>query len=184
MTIRIVFETHSTSTDNEAGIASGWSDSPLSDLGREQARSLGERRRNDGIAAVFSSDLQRAGETARIAFEGSDVPILRDWRLRECDYGDLNGAPRAEVHRERAGFLAEPYPGGESWQQAVARNARIFEDIARWDGRRVLLVGHRATLLTCEHLLAGVPLEQLVATEGTWQKGWEYTLEPAGRSAR
>lgn len=177
MAVQIVFETHATSTDNEAGIASGWSDCPLSELGRQQARLLGERRRDDGIAVVFSSDLRRAAETAAIAFEGAQIPILHDWRLRECDYGDLNGAPTAEAHADRPRYLDEPYPGGESWRQAVARNARFFADLARWDGRRVLLVGHRATILTCEHLLAGVPLEELVATEGTWQPGWEYRLE-------
>jgi broad specificity phosphatase PhoE len=178
MTIELVFETHSTSMDNERGIASGWSDCLLSDLGRQQARLLGERRRNDGIAVVFSSDLRRAAETANIAFEGTPVPILLDWRLRECDYGELNGAPRAEVHADRAGHLDEPYPGGESWRQAVSRVGRFLGDLpTRWDGRRVLLIGHRATVLACEHLLAGASLEQLVLTEGSWQPGWEYTLE-------
>jgi broad specificity phosphatase PhoE len=176
MAIEIVFETHSTSTDNESGIASGWSDCTLSDLGRQQARALGERRRDDGISVVFSSDLRRAVETAAIAFEGTQVPVLHDWRLRECDYGDLNGAPRAEVHSGRSNHLDEPYPRGESWRQAVARNGRVFENLARWDGRRVLLIGHRATFLACQHLLGGVPLEELVATEGTWQPGWEFVL--------
>lgn len=177
MAVQIVFETHATSTDNEAGIASGWSDCPLSELGRQQARSLGERRRDDGIAVVFSSDLRRAAETAEIAFAGVQVPILHDWRLRECDYGDLNGAPIAEVS-DRASHLDEPYPGGESWRQAVARNARLFADLAHWDGRRVIVIGHRATILACEHMLGGVPLEELVAAEGAWQPGWDYLLEP------
>jgi 2,3-bisphosphoglycerate-dependent phosphoglycerate mutase len=176
MPIQIVFETHSTSTDNEAGIASGWSDCPLSEIGRQQAESLGERRRDDGIAVVFSSDLRRAAETARIAFEGTQIPILRDWRLRECDYGELNGQPRRAVHSDRTRYLDEPYPRGESWRQAVARNASVLADLVRWDGRRVLLIGHRATIWACEHLLGGVPLEDLAAAEPPWQKGWEYRL--------
>ena len=66
---------------------------------------LGERRRDDGIAAVFSSDLRRAVETAEVAFSGSDVPVLLDWRLRECDYGDHTRAPATEHIRDRARFL-------------------------------------------------------------------------------
>src|SRR6478735_402166 len=64
MSIEIVFETHSTSEDNERGVASGWAHSRLSDIGQQQARALGERRQADGIDVVFSSDLRRAVETA------------------------------------------------------------------------------------------------------------------------
>jgi hypothetical protein len=58
--IQVVFETHSTSADNERGVASGWSHSRLSARGRNFAREPGRRRRHDGIDAVFSSDLRRA----------------------------------------------------------------------------------------------------------------------------
>ena len=75
MTVRIVFETHSTTQDNEVGIATGWLPGRLSALGREQAAELGRRRTDDGIGAVFSSDLARATETATIAFAGSGIPV-------------------------------------------------------------------------------------------------------------
>ena len=78
MTIQIVYETHSISEDNERGIASGWSHSRLSERGRTLAQTLGERRRGDGIQAVFVSDLERAVETTRIAFADSDIPIFQD----------------------------------------------------------------------------------------------------------
>ena len=67
----IVFETHSTSTDNEAGIATGWLGGELSAAGREQARLLGGRRRCDAIDTVLVSDLARAGATAHKAIVGS-----------------------------------------------------------------------------------------------------------------
>ena len=56
----LIFETHATSLDNEAGLASGWFDTDLSAAGESQARALGTRRRDDDLAAVFSSDLSRA----------------------------------------------------------------------------------------------------------------------------
>jgi broad specificity phosphatase PhoE len=89
--VEIVYETHATSTDNEAGIATGWLDGELSATGRRQGLELGERRCRTGLAVVFTSDLARTVQTAEFAFAGSDLPIHRDQRLRECNYGRLNG---------------------------------------------------------------------------------------------
>jgi Histidine phosphatase superfamily (branch 1) len=52
--LRLVYETHATSLDNEEGLASGWFDAALSPTGVEQARTLGARRREDHLAVVFS----------------------------------------------------------------------------------------------------------------------------------
>jgi 2,3-bisphosphoglycerate-dependent phosphoglycerate mutase len=178
--ITVVFETHSISEDNELGVASGWSHSRLSDRGRRQALELGERRRDDGIAAVFSSDLRRAVETADIAFASDGPPILLDWRLRECDYGERNGDP-AEAHgRDRAAHVDEPFPGGESWRQAITRVGGFLEDLSsRWDDTRVLVIGHVATRWGLDHYVGGVPLEDLVNEIFEWRPGWEYRLDGA-----
>jgi len=177
MTPSLVFETHSTTVDNERGVATGWMPGELSERGRSQAAELGRRRRNDGHSAVFCSDLARAKDTARIAFTGTSVPVLLDWRLRECDYGRRTGMPAAELHAGRRDHLDVPYPGGESWRQAVQRVAWFLEDLPkRWDGQRVLVIGHVATRWGLDHWLNGTPLE-LLADEGfAWQEGWEYRL--------
>ncbi len=178
MAVRIVYETHSISEDNELGRATGWLDGRLSAEGRLQAASLGGRRRSDGLACVFSSDLGRARETVEIAFGGSSLPILLDWRLRECDYGSLNGRPTSEVQGDRVAHLDQPYPGGESWRQAVARVGRFLDDLRfRWEGQRVLVVGHAATRWALEHVVNGIPLEQLLVEAFDWQQGWEYRLD-------
>ena len=178
MAVQIVFETHQPTEDNEAGIATGWLPGKLSAFGRSQAAELGERRRDDGLDAVFSSDLARAVETIDIAFAGFDVPVLLDWRLRECDYGELNGMPRDRVHADRPARSDTPFPGGESWEQAVGRVGRFLTDLLpRWDGGRVLVVGHVATHLGLEHHLRGVALTEALSTGFTWQPGWEYVLE-------
>jgi 2,3-bisphosphoglycerate-dependent phosphoglycerate mutase len=176
MPIHIVCETHSTTEDNERGVATGWLPGRLSDLGRQQAAELGRRRRDDGIAAVFCSDLARATETAVLAFGHSGIPVLLDWRLRECDYGELNGSPAADLHAGRASHIDMPYPGGESWRQAATRVRRFVADLPlRWSGQRVLVIGHVATRWGLDHVLAGVPLETLVSASFSWQPGWEYT---------
>jgi alpha-ribazole phosphatase/probable phosphoglycerate mutase len=115
--IELVFETHSTTEDNERGYATGWLPGRLSEQGRRQARRLGQRRTGNGITAVFSSDLARAAEMASTAFGGSGIPVLHDWRLRECDYGQRNGMPAAGLRAGRREHLDQPYPGGESWRR-------------------------------------------------------------------
>ena len=175
MSVEVVFETHSTSEDNENGIATGWLPGRLSATGREHARELGERRRDDGLSVVFTSDLGRAVETAKIAFGGSSLPIVADGRLRECNYGELNGTP--EPLNDRAAHIDFPYPGGESWRQAAQRVAGFFEELRRErNGERVLVIGHSATWLGLEVVGHDRELEHLVGAPLTWQPGWEYLL--------
>lgn len=175
--ISIVFESHSTTVDNERGRATGWLPGKLSEPGRRQARDLGSRRRSEGIAAVFSSDLSRAAETVSIAFGGSGIPVLYDWRLRECDYGQCNGMSAAEVHGSRPEHLDQPYPGGESWRQAIARVGRFLDDLPlRWEDQRILVVGHIATRWGLEHFIGGATLEDLAEQSLSWREGWEYRL--------
>ncbi|MDQ1740659.1 MAG: 2,3-bisphosphoglycerate-dependent phosphoglycerate mutase [Pseudonocardiales bacterium] len=175
--IEIVFETHSWSADNDHGIATGWHPGQLSDRGRQLAAELGQRRRSDRIDAVFTSDLRRAVQTAEVAFAGSTLTILHDWRLRECDFGALNGAPAETVHRDRRRFLDEAYPGGESWRQAVDRATRFLADLPlRWTGKRVLVIGHVSTRWALDQALAGRALDTLIDSDFGWQEGWEYLL--------
>jgi 2,3-bisphosphoglycerate-dependent phosphoglycerate mutase len=175
--VEVVFETHAISVDNERGVATGWLPGELSDRGRSTAEELGERRRRDQLAAVFTSDLRRAVQTTQIAFARSEVPVFIDWRLRECDYGRLNGAAAAHVHTDRGKHLQTPYPDGESWHQAVTRVGGLLSDLpSRWSGQRVLVIGHMATRWALEHLLNGVSLKQLSREQFQWRPGWEYRI--------
>jgi len=177
MPTTIIFETHSWSEDNDRGVATGWLSGQLSERGRALARELGARRRGDDLAAVFTSDLRRAVETAELAFAQTQVPILLDWRLRECDFGELNGGPATRVHDQRRHRLITPYPDGESWEEAVRRVAGFLQDIpSRWDGTRILVIGHVATRWSLDHHLNGVALEDLIEADFAWREGWEYQL--------
>jgi alpha-ribazole phosphatase/probable phosphoglycerate mutase len=183
--IQLVYETHSLSTHNEAGIATGWLHGELSPRGRELAAELRERRRDDRIAAVFSSDRRRAFETAEIAFGNTDVPIFLDWRLRECDYGELTGGCARRVGDDVRAHVDVPWPGGESYCDVVVRMARFLDDLfLRWDGDRVLLIGHAATRWSLQHLVEGEPLEDVVGAPFEWQPGWEYLLREPGLTRR
>lgn len=178
MGLALVFETHSMTTDNERGIATGWSHGELSESGRRLAREMGDRRRGDGLLAVFTSDLLRAVETAEIAFGGSGTPVRRDARLRECNYGSLNGTSRSRMEAERSRHIDEPFPGGESYRQVVERVGRFLDELRGTlaDGR-VMVIGHSATRFALDHLLIGAPLEDLVDAPFNWRPGWLYALE-------
>ncbi len=180
MTVEIVYETHSLTTDNEMGFATGWLPGQLSEHGRRLARELGERRRADDVTAIFVSDLGRAVETATIAFAGSDIPIHRDARLRECNYGVLNGMPAVRLAAERFRHIDEPYPGGQSYRQVVAQMRDFLRDLASgWDGSKMLVISHSANKWALDCLFNGRALEELVDAPFNWQEGWIYSL-PTG----
>ena len=178
MTVEITFEYHSTSVDNEFGVASGWRDPPLSPTGRVLANELGQRREGERIDAVFPSDLRRAVETAEIAF-GNGVPLHPDRRLREYDYGTMTGAPVDQIRAERPAHADTPFPEGESLRDVAERVRAFLDDLARdYTGKRVILIGHGATKLALDHLLGGLSLEDAASQTFTWEPGYRYVLEP------
>ena len=184
MAVELVYETHSTSVDNERGTATGWLDGELSARGREQAAELGRRRRDDRVSMVYVSDLGRAVETAEIAFAGTDIPVRQDPRLRECDYGELNGAPVGEVAAVRRLHVEEPFPGGESYRQVVERTGAFLDDIAAGhDGERIVVIAHSANRWALDHLLNGAPIEELVDAPFDWQPGWLYVVNASSSAS-
>ena len=172
MPTTLIYETHATTFDNEQGRATGWLPGELSAAGRQEAVELGGRRK--GVDVVFSSDLRRAVQTVELA--GLAAPHFIDWRLRECNYGELNGAPRPELEPRRA-RVDQPFPGGQSYREVVDSTRSFLGDIRRlYDGAVVLVVAHSANRWALQHLLAEVELEELVDAPFDWQPGWVYQI--------
>ena len=115
---------------NAEGRFQGWTDVPLNDTGRAQATSLKPLLADHEFDGVWSSDLLRAIDTARIAVGEPTV----DRRLRELDFGDLEGAVWDELDGEtRAGlkeFESFQSPGGESAGVFVDRVFEFLDDLA------------------------------------------------------
>lgn len=177
MAVLVHFETHSTTLDNEAGVATGWLPGSLSEAGRFEAQALGGRILSREPAAVFSSDLGRARETFETAVDPDQIAVFYDWRLRECNYGDMNGASRAEVMGRIEDHLYEPYPGGESWNDAISRAEATVSDISRmWNGATVVIIGHVSTRWALERYVYGRTLDELINEEFAWQPGWSYMV--------
>ena len=176
--IEIWVQGHAQTIHNVEGLACGHYDVALTDAGRARARSVLRRQyASEPFDVVFTSDTQRAYETARLIFEGFAVPIIQGARLRECDYGDLAGRPRAEVEAARSVAPNVPFPNGESYQQVAERMYQFLDELAtERDQQRVMLVGHRTTVGMCDYWLQGRPLEEVV--EGAPVFTGRFALEP------
>ena len=180
--IELVFEAHGTTLDNEAHKASGWHDVELSPLGEQQSKEMGERYKGENFDIVFCSDLSRAYMSGTIAFSEAhklDPKLIYvDWRLRECDYGDMTQHPSEEVDQLKVKHITEPFPNGESYEQAGERIKSFLEDlIERFDNKRVMVIGHRATQFGIEHWINGKSYDELTTTPFKWQPGWNYKFE-------
>jgi len=183
MGLTLSYETHCVTPDNARGVVSGWQDPELSEEGRRAAAELGARRCD--VDAVLASDLRRAAQTARIAFAGTPVPVVLDRRLRECNYGSLNGCPAAELDLARPRHVDEPFAGGgQSFRDVLAATSEVLTEVAaEWDGRHVLLIAHTANKWSLDCLLLGADLADLVRRPFAWQPGWEYRIDTAPDAA-
>lgn len=174
--LTIIFESHATSLDNEAGLASGHNDVALSELGEKQAKEFGERYAGQSFDAILCSDLQRSYRTAEIAF-GDKYPIVKDELLRECDYGDMTQQPTSIVNPEKVNRISKPFPHGESFKKCCRR----IEDFLCWaeqeyEGKTIMIIGHRATQYGLEYAINHVSVKEAVTAPWQWQPGWKYEL--------
>ena len=179
MAIKIIYFVHGTTTDNAAKLCSGWKEAMLNDLGREQAENLGKlsRERGDKFDVMFTSDLKRAIESSNIAFP--KIKKLNDNRLRECNYGVLDGEHKSLVTYED--HIKTPFPNGESLEDVETRMREFVAYLrANYAGKTIGIVAHRAPQLALEVITKGISWEEANANDwrktGDWQPGWEYII--------
>ncbi len=166
---RVLLVRHGQSEWNAAGRWQGQADPPLSDLGRLQAREAA--RAVGAVDAIWSSDLQRAAETAIIIGDQIGVgPVVVDDALRERDAGEWTGLTRAQIEERDPGFLAdgERPPGWEADRDLLGRASAALARIAEAaPGGDVLVVTHAGVVFAVERSL-GVEHTRLANTEGRW----------------
>lgn len=174
--IDLWFEVHAQTYHNAADLASGHYDVALTEYGRAQAQSVVRARYADQpFDVAYTSDTQRAYDTACLILAGRAIPIVQDARLRECDYGDFEGRPRAEMEAARPAAIDAPFPHGESYRQVAERMRHFLAQLAaERDGQQVLLVGHGATLWMLEHWLREQPLATAVGLFPA--RPWRFAL--------
>ncbi len=163
--MRLILARHGETASNRAGLGLGRQDVPLTEKGRLQAQALAEALAGEEIAAVYSSPLRRAFETAAAIAAPHGLEVVPDEGLTEMDVGELDGLTFREM-RERnpefvsrwlgdeAGTLRMP-GGGESLQDVQDRAREATRRICdRHDGETVVAVTHNFVIhaLLCEAL--------------------------------
>ena len=127
MSLRLWLVRHGATDWSDAGRLNGWTDVPLNARGMIQARSLSQRLDGEEFVGVWSSDLIRATETARLTVK---EPVT-DRRLRELNFGRLEGKRwdecPAEVHQALAAFDRFEAPDGEAVAELRSRVLEFVE---------------------------------------------------------
>jgi broad specificity phosphatase PhoE len=181
--VNITYFVHGTTTDNEKGIATGWSPGKLSKLGIKQSIELGKLIKNKKFDVVFCSDLKRAVDSAKLMFN-KKVPVIQDKRLRECNYGDLTGANSKNVESLYFKRIGKPFPNGESLKDVEKRIRSFLKDLLEYyHGKNVAIVSHRSPQLALEVVLNKKSWKQAIKEDWRlkepkeWRPGWKYKLE-------
>ena len=178
MELKIMYFVHGTTVDNAVGKCSGWKQVELTDLGRERAIKLGEIQKDAGFDVIFTSDLIRAINSAKLAFP--NVKHIQDERLRECNYGDLDGQDKSLVIYEE--HIEKPFPNGESLKDVERRIDDFIKFLKdNYHGKKVGIVAHRAPQLAFEVLTKNISWEEANRNDWrkakAWQPGWEYIIK-------
>ena len=169
----------------------GHADRPLNDAGREQARELAEALSGERIDAVYTSDLQRARETAEILAARLGVEVVALQELREIDVGSWQGLTWPEIEQRHPDGAARwhrdghGWDGGETYDELGRRIVDALGEIAaRHHGQRVLVVGHGGTVRATRAFVEEVPVAEsrrrnppigncevfrVVTEDGTWR---------------
>jgi broad specificity phosphatase PhoE len=145
----------------------GQKDIPLNAEGLRQAQLLAGQLAREPFDVIYSSDLQRALQTAQVLHQGRDIPLLTDKRLREICFGEWEGEVFSEMFAKFPDRFAlsrsDPgvvmAPGGESVEQVAARTTLLADEISNlYPSGKVLIVTHGMALATLVCRANGVPL--------------------------
>jgi probable phosphoglycerate mutase len=150
----IVLARHGETTWNKERRFQGQLDVELNDTGRAQARALARAAAPEGFAALYSSPLVRARETAEIVAAELGLEVRLDDRLKEGDVGDWQGRWKADIERDEpeawAAFKAAGedfrFPGGESLAEQQRRVIAALVDITQRHELPALVVCHRGVV--------------------------------------
>jgi 2,3-bisphosphoglycerate-dependent phosphoglycerate mutase len=179
---RLVLLRHGESQWNLENRFTGWVDVPLSSRGIQEAKNAGEKLRPYRFDRAFTSVLQRANDTLRLALEvigQTNIPTEKDKALNERMYGELQGLNKAETAKKygedqvkiwRRSYDVRP-PGGESLQDTAARVLPYYERAIKphvLKDETILIAAHgnslRALVMELEQLSREQVLELNIPT--------------------
>ncbi len=162
---------HGQTEGNAQGRWQGQLDTPLTALGRAQARTVAELVAEEPVDAVFCSPLGRAAATAQVCGEHLGLPVVPLDDLAELHHGAMAGMSPDDMERAFPGELALRrqdkhrwrFPGGESYEDAVPRAARALARVGASGARHPLLVSHEMIGRLLQHHLRRVDVATALA---------------------
>ncbi len=153
---KIILERHGESMANALHVYAGHGNFPLSELGQEQATAAANALADEHIDAIYSSDLDRAYQTALAHARLRGIEVTKRCGLREIDIGEWDSKPRDFLMKKypyEAKYIWQKYfglfraPGGESAPDAGKRFCDELAKIAEEnDGKTVLVAAHAAVI--------------------------------------
>ena len=165
---RLILLRHGQSEANERKIFSGQWDFPLTELGVLQAELAAKYLvKNEKIDVIYSSDLQRAYNTALPVSRALGLPIIKDRELREFDLGRWTKLTREQVQQEyfeswNQEFSVRHYPGGEYAPDAFERSVRAITRIAEANPDKcVLIAAHAGVIRSFDAFTKGYSKKEL-----------------------
>jgi broad specificity phosphatase PhoE len=181
--VNITYFVHGTTIDNENDIASGWYDVELSELGRRQSVELKGKIRDKKFDVVYCSDLKRAVDSTTLTF-GKTTKIIKDQRLRECNYGDFTRRRDDEMRKLTLEHVDKPFPNGESYKDVEKRVRSFLKYLLKeYSGKEVGIVSHRGPQLALDVILKNKTWEHVIKEDWRlknppeWKPGWNYSLK-------
>ena len=145
MTRLFVLARHGESTLNVARVVNGDPavDVRLTEKGRRESQLLGQQLRNVALDVCIVTRFGRTRETAEIALEKRAVPLAVEPLFDDVDVGDLEGTSLEDYRAwKRAHARADPFPNGESLDDAAARYGRALDSLLVRPEQSILVVAH------------------------------------------
>ena len=167
-TAEVIVVRHGESEWNREGRQQGHLDSGLSARGKAQAEAIAHRLAERSFAALYSSDLGRAHQTAKIIADVTGHTAILDARLRERNLGIFEGLTWPEIEQRypedcrsfRTGDPDYVIPNGESARRRFCRTVGCLEEIAgNHAGEVIVIVAHGGVLSGLFRKALGIPLE-------------------------
>ena len=165
---QLIVVRHGETEWNLEGRRQGHLDSPLTAKGIAQSEALAQRLANYSFSSLYSSDLGRAYQTAKLISDTTGHTILVDQRLRERNLGIFQGLKGDEIQQAYPGKLllhktGDPdyiIPQGESSRQQAQRNISCLEEFAqKHTGKVIVIVTHGGVLNALFRHILSIPIE-------------------------
>ncbi len=178
--IRLLLVRHGLTQWNEEERYLGNTDIPLNKIGKQQAIALTHALREEHFDQIYSSNLQRALETAALIKANRKISLIPDPRLRELNFGVFEGLTFSEAKTQYPDMLSawldnydQPPDNGEPFSSLAERVSSFLDDLKTIaTPQTILIVSHGGCIREIIRLILGLPRERY----------WSFQFDPASLS--